>query len=233
VPQCFAGGLSFGRLAPPRFCCYDVPPRFCCYDVPPRFCFGDSTTFTETEPRDNTNRSRAAKAAESEGGIIRLSFGRLAPPRFCCYDVPPRFCCYDVPPRFCFGDSTTFTETEPRYNTNRSRAAQAAESKGGIVKLSFGRLAPPRFCCYDVPPRFCCYDVPPRFCCYDVPLPLCFCQKSCYNAKKVDLPQNLEQLQGQGPQYSGSEAGPYYPLFGGTDGGDLLHSKCRHRYPKC
>jgi len=38
------------------------------------------------------------------------------------------------------------TEAEPRDNTNRSRAAQAAELKGGIIKLSFGRLAPPRFC---------------------------------------------------------------------------------------
>jgi len=71
-----------------------------------------------------------AQAAEPGGGIMKLSFGRLAPPRF------------------CFSDSTTFTETGPRDNTNRSRAAQAAEaeSEGEIVKLSFGRLAPPRFC---------------------------------------------------------------------------------------
>ena len=32
------------------------------------------------------------------------------------------------------------------FSFYRSRAAQAAESKGGIIKLSFGRLAPPRFC---------------------------------------------------------------------------------------
>jgi len=50
--------LRFGRLAPPRF------------------CFGNSAKFT---PSDNTYRSRAAQAAESEGGIITLSFGRLAP----------------------------------------------------------------------------------------------------------------------------------------------------------
>ena len=38
---------------------------------------------TEAETYDNTNRSRAAQAAESGGGTIKLSFGRLAPPRFC------------------------------------------------------------------------------------------------------------------------------------------------------
>jgi len=65
---------------------------------------------TEAEPRDNTNRSRAAQAAEPKGGRTKSSFGRLAPPRF------------------CFGNSITFTQAEPRNNINRSRAAQAAES---------------------------------------------------------------------------------------------------------
>jgi len=50
------------------------------------------------------------------------------------------------------------------FSFYRSRAAQAAESKGGIIKLSFGRLAPPRLCYYGALPRFCCYGAPPRLC---------------------------------------------------------------------
>jgi len=125
--------LSFGRLAPPRF------------------CFDNSTTFTETVPRDNTNRSRAAQAAELNGGIIKLSFGRLAPPRFCFGNsiVMPDLIRH--PEKLDTGSEAgmtkaSSTEAQPRDNTNRSRAAQAAESGGGIIKLSFGRLAPPRFC---------------------------------------------------------------------------------------
>jgi len=41
---------------------------------------------TEAGPCDNINRSRAAQAAESNGGTMKLSFGRLAPPRFCFGD---------------------------------------------------------------------------------------------------------------------------------------------------
>jgi len=52
------------------------------------------------------HRSRAARAAESEGEIVKLSFGRLAPPRF------------------CFGNSIIFTQTVPRDNINRNRAAR-------------------------------------------------------------------------------------------------------------
>jgi len=35
--------------------------------------------------RPNQNRSRAAQAAEPNGGIVTLSFGRLVPPRFCFF----------------------------------------------------------------------------------------------------------------------------------------------------
>ena len=52
------------------------------------------------------HRSRAAQAAESKGGITELSFGRLAPPRFCFFCLRRRASVFwFVPPRFCFGDS--------------------------------------------------------------------------------------------------------------------------------
>ena len=89
-----------------------------------------------------------------KGGIMKLSFGRLAPPRFCFGDsiVMPDLIRH--PEKLDTGSEAGMTkapsaEAEPRDNINRSRAAQAAESEGGIIKLSFGRLAPPRFCFGD------------------------------------------------------------------------------------
>jgi len=73
-----------------------------------------------------------AQAAEPNGGIVKLSFGRLAPPRFCFFGLCRRVfvlvirwnnrivfraaCAaallffWFVPPRFCFGDSIVMTD---------------------------------------------------------------------------------------------------------------------------
>jgi len=85
--------------------------------------------FTKAEPRDNTNRSRAAhpsrrglaaaEAAESGGGI-KLSFGWLAPPRFCFGDsiVMPDLIRHPVnlAPRFTQGHSEPFASLKDRHS---------------------------------------------------------------------------------------------------------------------
>jgi len=145
--------LSFGRLAPPRFCFGDsiVMPDFIRH--PEKLDTGSEAgmtkaSSTETGPCDSINRSRAAQAAESEGGIVTLSFGRLVPPRFCFGDSIVMTDFIRQPEKLDTGSEAGMTkasgtEAEPRYNTNRSRAAQAAESNGNVTILCLRRRKRP------------------------------------------------------------------------------------------